>query len=374
MSLPLSIMVGCIETDMPRKTESCPEEKFLEQVYSRLYGNSRSARPFEIIDLTTKTYEVINDSAIEVLPTRSENSGYPTFRVKTAVLDFKGTKGFAVFSDDENIDRVFFITEKGDLSNVEMIEPLSELLESIPQDVVDMLDETENGIGTRTTLANELIDNICRFKWGQCGPYNLYASVCHCTTCTDRFNKQTPIGCVTTAVAQAIATMGVFPGTYYGNKNMDFSNMEVDYRNVSWDKRWKIGQFFHEIAHGCQVKYMCSEKGGSKTTFNVANQYLSEIGYSSVYVKGGIDASRVLSGLRQGIPHLIGGNRDGGAGHAWIITGISIHNGKVDYYCNWGDNGDYNGWSYGNPYTKSSSYVYKNNNDHIYINSKNLRK
>ena len=84
MSIPLSIAVACSETDTPSQTEPCPEEKFLEQVYSRLYGNSRSAKPFEITDLSTKTYEIVNDSAIEVFPTRSEIPNNPRFSVKTA--------------------------------------------------------------------------------------------------------------------------------------------------------------------------------------------------------------------------------------------------------------------------------------------------
>lgn len=368
----LSVMTACSDNDISSTNEILPEKSFLEQAYNRLYGNSRSVDQFDIIELETKTFEIVNDSAVEIKPTRNHNTENQVFNIKTAILNFKGTNGFAVFSDDDIIKRVFFITENGDYTYVDKIEPLKELIDGIPQNVVAMLNDSNNCL-TRTALPNQRIENICRFKWGQGSPYNLYASVCNCPTCT-KLGGQNPIGCVTTAIAQAIATIGVFPGTYYGNKNIDFSKCEIDYRKASLDKKWQIGQFFHEIAHGCQVKYGCSEGEykGSITTLSVAQQYLSEIGYKCVYEKGTIDVTRVLANIKQSIPHIMGGN-SGTAGHTWIITGISINNGQIDYYCNWGSNGDYNGWSYGNPYsTPHNEYSYPNNHDHIYINSKYL--
>ena len=129
-------------------------------------------------------------------------------------------------------------------------------------------------------------------------------------------------------------------------------------------------EVFHEIAHGCQVKFACS---GSSTTAKAAYRYLRDLNFDCTYSTGGIDVDRVKETLRIGIPHLIGG-ADGESGHMWIISGLRDQPYGVDFWCNWGWGGNSDGWSAGNPYTykdhKEVSHAFPKNLKQIYINSK----
>ncbi len=360
-------LVACSESfdgpDLPSKDKS-PMEALLGDFYASVHPGSRAEAPFEIIGVSKKTYRVENDSAIEVTGTRSLDG--ETFDVKVATLKFDNSLGYTVFSDDECINRVFFFTENGNIADTADIQPLKELIDCVPYIAIETM---QYGFTRSESESRYYKDNFCPYNWNQNSPYNLYASVCGCDK--PGYGGQTPIGCVTTAVAQAIATIGSFPGTYYGNRNLDFSKFRRQYESgASMDEKWQIAQFFHEIAHGCQVEFACS---GSGTSVKAAYWYLKDLNFDCSYSTGAIDVDRVKTTLRLGIPHLIGGG-DGDGGHMWLISGLREQPYGVDFWCNWGWGGHSDGWSAGNPYTykdyTGASHSYPKNLKHIYINSK----
>ncbi len=345
--------------------ERSPMEILLEDFYASVHPGSRADVPFEIIGLSKKTYRVENDSVIEISETRGSDG--ETFDVKIATLKFDNTLGYSVFSDDERINRVFFFTENGSISDTIYNLPLKELIDCAPYIAIETMESNNNTRAESETRFYK--DNFCPFNWNQNSPYNWYGSVCGCDK--PGYGGQTPIGCVTTAVAQAIATIGTFPGTYYGNKDLDFSKFRRQYEyGASLDEKWQIAQFFHEIAHGCQVKFAC---GGSSTTAKAAYRYLRDLNFDCTYSTGGIDVDRVKETLRIGIPHLISGD-DGESGHMWMISGLRDQTYGVDFWCNWGWGGNSDGWSAGNPYTYKDhnevSHAFPKNLKQIYINSK----
>ena len=362
-------LVACSESfdgpDLPSKDKS-PMEALLGDFYASVHPGSRAEAPFEIIGVSKKTYRVENDSAIEVTGTRCLDG--ETFDVKVATLKFDNSLGYTVFPGDARPNRVFFFTENGNIADTADIQPLKELIDCAPYIAIETMQvEPENGTRTEERV---YIDNICRFQWGQGTPYNWYGSVCNCICCSSFWGGQTPMGCSTVAVAQAIATMGTFHGTYYGNKDLDFSKMLSSYLGATVEQKWQISGYMHEIAHGCQVKYGCAGKGGSKTTLKAAYRYLKDLGFDCDFSEKSLDVNRVIVGLKKGIPLLMRGG-EGEDGHQWIITGICKQTYGYDFWANWGRDGFSDGWCAGNPYTSNDkSEYYPKDHKYVYFNSK----
>lgn len=159
-----------------------------------------------------------------------------------------------------------------------------------------------------------------------------------------RLGNHKPIGCVNIALGQAIATMGKFRGTFYGNKSIDFNALpeELDLSSNPGDIL-QINHFLQEIALNCQTKFRCD---GGYTAITAAVNYLRDIGYKVDQIDGGLDKTRFISYLQQGHPHISSGYNDKGKGHAWILDGIVEHNGMCNFHINWGNGGNAsNGWS-----------------------------
>lgn len=349
-----------------------PISKLVNEYYGSMYSpGTRGLSTPKITGVVNKTHHILVSK-----DTRAEDGdAYVTFDMQTVTLDFGETKGFAIMSSDERLNRIFYFTDNGSLSDTTVIKPLRDLIEVYPLvaadhivngnrcDVSKYITRGENGPNI------PIVEPFVKYKWGQGYPFNLCAGYCVCFDCALRRNHR-PIGCIAVAVGQALATMGNFEGHYYGSKDIDFANLPEYGYQMTETQGIKVGRFMADIALGCNIKFDCN---GSGTFLRNAYNYLVESGYDVEYTEGPLDAAKVIDNCTHGRPHLISGD-DGKQGHAWIIDGIGVSNGAFDFHCNWGWNGKSNGWTTGTPFiaeTYNDVYEFCNNLSNIYIYSKN---
>ncbi len=365
--------------------EDYPEgtvERAVIDFHRSIHRNSRSNDEEPVIEGTTyRHYTVVGDTVMEVFPDEeATRSTSPDFSVSTTTFTVNGHKGYSIVGTTSTMKRVFFYTEKGLVSDTAYIEPLKEYVTTIPTQIRITISPNDWGLSNLqacdgisypggSPASPYHIENILETEWHQGWPYNLYAPECTCSECA-KILGHNPIGCVTIAIAQAIAKYGKFTGTYYGNRNLSF-----DILRTGGGSPEQIAAFCHEVALGCQIRFGCS---GGASDPKAGYQYLRDIGYNVSYDEGKeISMSRLASGLRANFPHPVGGKKSAlKAGHMWLITGIKYEKGEVMYFCNWGwrrdrYNNTSNGWVHGNYWTAPTPeghVKYKSNLKHIYLN------
>ncbi len=363
------VVTSCCEETPPN------QEEMLNASNSRIYelisnyanarvAPTRSKTTFTITNIARQKYEIdqfVEDSTL----TRSGLCNAEPFEIQTVSLDFGDKEGYAIVSDDSRLNHVFFYTESGHISDTTFIKPLKEIVEEYPQIASDIIVLNQEEQTRADGGIIPIVNPITRFEWDQKPPFNNYAPYCTCISCRAIGNHM-PIGCVTTAVAQTIATIGKFKGTFYGTKDINFKSLPKYGNSFYGTQKEQIAHFFHEIALNCQVKFGCSS---SVTQAVAAYNYLIDLGYNCTLAKGAIDSAKIIQNLKKGYPQLAAGS-DSDGGHMWTIDGIQVQNSRYDYYCNWGwGYGRSNGWSTGNHYTtQDGKDSFPKNTQYIYVN------
>ena len=319
-----------------------------------------------IDNIERQMYHAVGDTVLPMKITRATMDDSLTFEIQTVTFHAGDQQGYAVVSDNNRLNKVYYLTDSGIISDTAFIPPLKELIDSIPLFARKEIESKYHKVQTRAA-GDIFIDNIVQTKWSQGWPFNLYAKACNCTQCNDSiFLGHNPIGCTNVAVAQLIAHYGMFTGTYYGNQNINFATLPTKSFLYEYypEKVGVVAQFFHEIALCCETDFGCS---GSIATPRAAYNYLRDMGYSCTYATGAINQSLLRQDLQNDFPHLIS-NDD----HTWLITGMKIENSVFTVYCNWGHGGASNGWSYTNPFVEHTinygDITYSGTYHHIYLN------
>lgn len=348
-------------------------QSMIDEYYFSVTPTASRADAPVITSISRQSYQAVGDTVLKIERLGRANVD-SAFDIATVKFRVRGQDGYAVMSDSPKGNQMYFFTDNGSIADTAYIEPLKEIVDKAPFFEVKHWEFSHNGGGglslgdSGSSSQDLLLGPIVRFNWGQGYPFNMFATACSCGLCSkDYYNGHRPIGCVATATAQAIAAMGKFEGTFYGTKDIKFSELPSYGWAMTGSQQKVVGHFLHEIALCCQIKFEC---GGSGSTIKAAYQYLKDLGYNCEYVTGGVVQSKLIKELEAGIPHLIAGSNDDG-GHMWIIDGIKIKDGVVYFHCNWGWNGASNCWTIGNPYTPSGMASYNKNVRNIYIYSKN---
>lgn len=375
ISLMAITLAACTSDDLPiedstNSTISNPVYRLVSEYYASVGNGTRSDNGgITLTNVSRQTYQVVGDTVIRAEDLTRAN-GQPAdnqFDMVTAEFSVGSQKGYAILSDDERLDRVYFFTDNGSICDSSYIVPLKEFIDCLPQYVGLTIDSVRTIETTRATNVN--ISNVVPFKWDQCYPFNMYAPECNEGICaSSEYRGRMPIGCVTTATAQAIATIGTFYGVFYGTGDIDFSALPKYSSQMSSTEQKQIGSFFHEVALCCQIRFGC---GASSGYTKAAYQYLKDLRFDCSYSDSSIDATKVIDELKQGIPHIVGGTGDDG-GHMWLIDGIRSNGDYYDFHCNWGWGGSSDCWSIGNPYSFGTVPMFPNNPTHIYIKSKRI--
>ncbi|MDE5797338.1 MAG: C10 family peptidase, partial [Muribaculaceae bacterium] len=367
--------------DQPESASSAEQALLskLQHYYDDLPGQSRSGNSISIKEIEQRHYVIVDDTVVETPQTRTLDPN--SFDITRVSLNIDGKEGFAIISEDERLDHVYYFTDNGCISDTAQIEGLKWLIDEMPNFAAAEL--VSNEPITRATLPDISIAPIVRFKWGQGYPFNILTPYCSCSSCdNDVFKKHNPVGGLTVAVAQTIATLGKFDGTYFGSRNINFATLPSKSEDFSSMLGQEIAHFFHEVAVGCQIWFGCvndfENANNSGGHLQAARNYLRDMQYDCFSVEADINIEILLNELKRGIPHIISGSRYI-VRPTWIIDGIKIKDGVCTYSCNWGNYGKSNGWIYGNPYTKiyknpdtgqTSLLSYDMHIENLYINSK----
>ncbi len=314
----------------------------------------------EVIDVERRTYTYDNDGTVTEVTTRSgdDEAAFVLLNVRFRQGE---TLGYAFMTEDDS--RIYFFTDNGSINDTVMIKPLQDYLNSVPDMIAAERTRQSKipgeGVASPNADLYETILPLMRFAWFQGYPFNYYADRCGGEWCKYLgFGENKPIGCVTVAVGQVIATVGK-----YSNDRYDFSTFPSTADKVTTEEEaQKIGSFMREVAEGCNIKYGCEDDlthGSSGTAFEAYN-YLCRKGYGCEYVAGAdINPAKLETNLRRGYPHLrCGKSSSSYIGHMWVIDGMRLKvggGGSYYYHCNWGWGGSSNGWSYNNPYTPTDN-------------------
>lgn len=352
---------SCQDTADQPEAVSAAEQSLrnkLQHYYANLPGQSRSGGSISIKETEQRHYVIVEDTVIESLQTRAFDPN--SFDITRVSFDIEGKEGFAIISEDERLDHVYYFTDNGCISDTAQIEGLKWLIDEVPNMAAAELVSDSNEAVTRATLPDISIAPIVRFKWGQGYPFNILTPYCSCSLCdNDVFKKHNAVGGITVAVAQTIATVGKFDGTYFGSRNINFATLPSKSEDFSSMLGQEIAHFFHEVAVNCQIWFGCvsdfENANNSGGALRAVRNYLRDMQYNCSFVEADIDIELLLNELKSGFPHIISGSRYV-VRPTWIIDGIKIKDGVCTYSCNWGNYGKSDGWIYGNPFTK----IYKN--------------
>lgn len=366
------LMTACnedLDMSSPRgKMQKDPAVQLAEEFFLSVHPNKTRAsdKGFVVDAIERQIYHAVGDTVLPLEVTRAFLDDSLTFEIQTITFHTGDQQGYAIVSDDNRLNKVYYLTDSGIIGDTVFISPLKELIDSIPLFARKEIESEKHNVQTRTD-GDIFIDNIVQTKWSQGWPFNLYAKACNCTQCNDSiFLGHNPIGCTNVAVAQLIARYGMFTGTYYGNQTINFATLPTKSFLYEFypEKVGVVAQFFHEIALCCETDFGCS---GSSASPRAAYNYLRDMGYSCTYATGAINQTLLRNDLQSDFPHLIANNE-----HAWLITGMKIENSVFTVYCNWGHGGASDGWSYTNPFVEHTinygNITYSGTYHHIYLN------
>ncbi len=376
------LMTACSEdSDLALINESMqkdPAAQLAEDFFLSVHPDKTrtSNKGFVVDAIERQIYHAVGDTVLPVEVTRAAIDDSLAFEIQTITFHTGDQQGYAVVSDDERLKTVYYFTENGQLVDTAEIAPLKEIIDSVPLYARQEIGKQYLKNVTRGIIGNYPQGSIVSTRWSWEWPFNLYAKACNCNICSNnKYQGHNPIGHANVAVAQLIAHCGKFTGTYYGNKNINFASLYPDksyYANQSNSDTAvvRIAQFFHEIALCTQTQFDCA---GTRTHPKAVYRYLCDLGYNCTYAEeSSVNHNRIVQEITNNLPHFIASSS-----YAWLITGVKTE-GNYDYYfCNWGNNGESDGWSISHPFMRPNpngltDYItYSAPFSSIYINSLN---
>lgn len=351
-------------------------KKMLTDFYCAGNKNSRSSDSnIRISHITRQSYRIEGDTVVPI-PQSMGRSMYEepsdsVFEIATAEFSIGDNNGYAILSDDERLNEIYFFTENGAIADTADIPAVKDIFELTPFLAMQTLNDhrvdpfrpvdpgepfdPDSPTGPPAPIDKPedfIIHPLIKTEWGQGYPYNIYCRPCSCSNCaSSKMSYHNPTGCVTIAVAQVVArweTLSPLQNysfkTFYGTREpIDVvSNPEP----LSNEEIKKVAHICYEVALGCQTKFDCVT---SHSKLECAYHYLKDMGCLLQFVNGAIDVNAVKSHLNH--PILVAGKRSGGKAHAWIIDGLKCVNGVYHYHCNWGWGGESDSWVSSNYYT-----------------------
>lgn len=189
--------------------------------YSECYpAETRNGITPRVLSVENKSYRFPSNAGSETRS--SEDSIF--FDMQLVELDFGETKGYSLLSTDSRLNKVFYFTDNGCISDTTVIAPLKDLLDFYPTVAAHYIEDGYQENETKADEGNVLVQPIVRFKWHQGFPFNLCATYCICDECKEHGNHM-PIGCIAVALGQAIATIGDFKGHFYGSNELNFASI-----------------------------------------------------------------------------------------------------------------------------------------------------
>ena len=144
LALTLSVfsISSCSESIEPELNENSEELNAAQIVLDKYYAatqTSRNASSPQITRVSYKTYKIEPDTITEIseVATLSRSVNDSVFTLTTAEFEIDGTNGFAILSEDSNLNKVFYYTECGNPSDTTYNKGLAFIMNDIK--IVDSL-------------------------------------------------------------------------------------------------------------------------------------------------------------------------------------------------------------------------------------------
>jgi hypothetical protein len=332
-------VVSCGKEDVSFPNEENSVQRMLREYYNSFNPQTRGQDYPIVTDFDKQYFKIVGDSIVQYTQLIKSDIDSSLFDVTTVEFNLLQKKGYAILSEDERVGKVLFFSDRGDISDTVDIPPLKQLIENIPKVVFKMIcDSTqlENSRSTYTYIVNPLV----KYTWGVGFPYNNYMPSCNSGDCASKYNGHIKAGSITTTVAQVIAAVGKYRGTFYRTNNIDFESLPTETLGFINDELSQkiIASYFHEVSLCCQTKYSCGNVEGS---IRAVYHYLTDLGYDCFYASYGMDFVKLENNLIAGFPHIM---NEGNS--AWIVDGIrTTASGTTEIHLNWGADGNSNCWT-----------------------------
>ena len=370
--LPIAILCSCSNEEELLSKSVVSEDDPISVVfkdYLNEHEGTRSSLEGVVITNVEQRHYMLTENGVEEIETRSESKSFDVIRA-----DFfrNGQKGYALLSTDSGADGVYYYTENGVITDTVENKGLAMILDAIPTTV----GATIGGIVSKDTLNTGNISSkgsgpLLQSKWGQGAPFYNMMPICYCKEHPN--GRHSLVGCVNVAAGQVIAYCKKFTGTYYGTKDINFSQIVKLGNSFSGTKEdiLQVSSFLREISMQIGSNYGCS--GTSAYMKNLYN-YLKDLGYTCSYSSDKINREKIkdcLFNFNKRIPVIVSGvNSKTNVGHAWVVDGVRILSDGYEFNNNWGWYGSSDGWvkgsvlgyvSQGRAYDSKMSAIYITN-------------
>lgn len=309
-------------------------KEFVQSVHP---SSTRAGLDLKVTDIWSE--QILVQRRADGSQTRTSILEADSAQIYTIKFRMNSQDGFALVSGREELPKLYAYVERGNLDDTLCIEGLRETLQAVRNlfayDVVNI--GVEN-----SPIADFAIEDLIQvgpltgLEWDQDAPYNDSIPL-NCS------NGNAPTGCVTTAIAMAVA---------YGESNKAMQENHVhQYNKVrhifsGMSCAPDVAKLMYTIAVINGTKFGCD---GSGTSLDNASKSLSH--YMLIHQVDGWKPNWMKGCLDDSLPVITGGST-GKIAHAWLIDGGKKNSSGeyTHYYSNWGYSG------YGNGFFATSDY------------------
>lgn len=274
------------------------------------------------------------------------------------VVNLNNDDGFLIISSDRRYDGVLAYVEQGNYNEADVVGndgfgfylgAMKDYLLGPPTPL-----EPHDPYPSLPFTIDSLCTTLTSTAWGQDSPYNMY--------CPKINGVSTRAGCVAVALAQ-IAAFHKFPSSYK-NLSLDWESITEDSVPIFTYDQITLAHFIADV--GCSVHTNYGINVSTATNLQ-AKYCLDSLGYSHSLLDT-INFNTCYEDFLNGRPEYIKGQRvvehyvnrelvTDTVGHAWVIDGamvrsmhLPVKSGFVRVniqrllHCNWGNDGNYNGY------------------------------
>lgn len=299
------------------------------------------------------------------------------------VVNFEKNSGYAILGANNKFDSVIMIGDLGKFDDSvfdDDYDDSQDLPDSLRVTYADLYCEEDNeyylGNNNSGNVTGDLVKDYMRIRtdfhkdddfggddgggvaiihpllktlWHQHAPFNLYF---HSAPASDTNNPgRRPAGCTTIAAAQIITCLknlsledkfGITTSTWQEIEDIDLGNFMITNYEIQ-----DVASMIKQMADGIGVRYNFMASGGTFATPQKVKKYLEWLGYDVTKYLGCKEkiSDKIVKSLEIGNPVFIGALASNFSGHAWVIDGYMSNLDKPRFmHCNFGWQGDSNGW------------------------------
>lgn len=268
------------------------------------------------------------------------------------IEDFEPHSSFEMDSDDDITEEMYNeLCEAGYVGSQEGTGAIIQLCNRYAQFMIDNGEEFPDNPNPGHWYVSDIVEHKMTTTWTQSSPFNL-----HCPYVGLLKREKAPAGCVPIALGQIIA--------YHEYPSISISGTVIDYDiikgvqsySTSSDK-WMASSFIKVLSSSFNCNVLYGKVFGYTFGFALpqnAKRTLENLGYDNVSLDWGYGETKVITSIDNNCPVFISAIAGIMSGHAWVIDGYIkskyidgngvVTDSKYYVHCNWGWNGQNNGY------------------------------